>query len=223
MTNTHVLELERVSKKYTRGAEDVHALKEISLSIDKGEYAAVIGSSGSGKTTMLNIMGCLDHPSSGSVAVNGVKVSGCPEKELLKVRKKSVGFVFQQFFLIPTLTVLENVELPLLFRTSDSVSSQAKEILETVGLGKRLNHLPSQLSGGEMQRVAIARSLINNPTILLADEPTGNLDTRNAGLIMELFESLNAQGLTIIMVTHNPDLVKRCRRVIHLEDGTLKL
>ncbi|MFP4014524.1 MAG: ABC transporter ATP-binding protein [Chitinispirillaceae bacterium] len=221
MNREEVLSFKDVSKVYRRGAEQVHAVEKATLIIEKGEYAAVSGPSGSGKTTMLNMMGCLDYPSSGEVKIDGTVTSSLPEKELVKVRRKAIGFVFQQFFLIPTLTVLENVELPLLF-CNQSGKSRAEELLETVGLGKRMKHLPSQLSGGEMQRVAIARSLINKPSLLLADEPTGNLDSKNAALIMDLFEKLNSNGLTIVVVTHNNDLVKRCGKVIQIEDGKLK-
>lgn len=219
--NKEILSFTDVSKVYRRGAEQVHAVEKASLVINSGDFAAVSGPSGSGKTTMLNMMGCLDYPSSGEVKIDGIVTSRLPEKELVKVRRKAIGFVFQQFFLIPTLTVLENVELPLLFR-KQSEKSRAEELLNLVGLGKRMKHLPSQLSGGEMQRVAIARSLINKPSLLLADEPTGNLDSKNAALIMDLFEKLNSNGLTIVVVTHNPDLVKRCRKVIQIEDGKLK-
>jgi putative ABC transport system ATP-binding protein len=166
----------------------------------------------------MNIMGCLDRPTEGTVAVNGHEVQRATEKELSKVRRLSIGFVFQQFFLIPTLTVLENVELPAMF-AHKKTDGRGRGLLKRVGLEHRLSHLPSQLSGGEMQRVAIARSLINNPPILLADEPTGNLDSRNAESIMSLFENLNADGITIVVVTHNPDLVKRCGRKVHIEDG----
>ncbi|MBN1127750.1 MAG: ABC transporter ATP-binding protein, partial [Chitinispirillaceae bacterium] len=182
---------------------------------------AIVGPSGSGKTTLMNIMGCLDHPTSGTVEVNGYEIQGAGEKELTRIRQTSIGFIFQQFFLIPTLTVLENVELPSLFAHTQ-INGLGRELLERVGLGHRLNHLPNQLSGGEMQRVAIARSLVNAPPILLADEPTGNLDSRNAGSIVALFEKLNADGITILVVTHNPDLAERCKRRLHIEDGIIK-
>lgn len=220
MNNTTVIKLENVTKEYHRGSETVHALRDITLSINKSDYMAVIGHSGSGKTTMLNIIGCLDHPSKGLVSIDGVPIANANEKKLTILRKTTIGFVFQQFFLIPTLTVLQNVALPSLFAGKISVE-KAEELLVHVGLKDRLRHTPSQLSGGEMQRVAIARSLINNPKVLLADEPTGNLDSRNAGVIMDLFEQLNNDGLTIVMVTHNHDLVKHCSRSIFIEDGMI--
>ncbi len=221
MNNGHVIELENVSKNYRRGAETVHAVRDVSLAVARGEYVAVIGHSGSGKTTLMNIMGCLDRPTRGRVTVNGREIQDENEAGLTRLRGTSIGFVFQQFFLIPTLDVLENVSLPSLF-TRNKPNGRARELLEMVGLGNRLRHLPCQLSGGEMQRVAIARSLINSPPILLADEPTGNLDSRNAEMIMGIFEQLNKGGVTIVVVTHNPDIVKRCSRTVHIEDGEIK-
>lgn len=220
MNNT-IIKLEHVTKEYHRGTETVHAVNDVSLSINRGEYVAILGHSGSGKTTLLNMIGCLDHPTSGVVEVNGISVSSSPEKELTTLRKKTIGFVFQQFFLIPTLTVLQNVQLPALFANKFD-EAKAKELLTMVGLGKRLSHLPEQLSGGEMQRVAIARSLINDPPVLLADEPTGNLDSRNAEIIMNLLGELNDKGITIVIVTHNHELVKNCSKHIFMEDGKLK-
>lgn len=221
MSNQNIIELKNVSKEYRRGSETVHALRDVSMVIEKGDYVAVVGHSGSGKTTLLNIGGCLDHPTQGNVKVNGVDVSrSSGEAALSKLRKSTIGFVFQQFFLIPTLTVLQNVALPSLFNGKPLVG-KAEELLVQVGLQGRLRHLPGQLSGGEMQRVAIARSLVNSPRVLLADEPTGNLDSRNAGVIMELFDRLNSNGIAIVMVTHNLDLVKHCKRSIHIEDGLI--
>ncbi|MBD3315156.1 MAG: ATP-binding cassette domain-containing protein [Chitinivibrionales bacterium] len=222
MNNGKVISLQKVSKHYQRGAETVHALQDVTLDIAQGEYVAIAGHSGSGKTTLLNLIGCLDHPTSGRIAVNGPEIQKAGEKELTQLRQTAIGFVFQQFFLIPTLTVIENVQLPALF-TGRKVHERAKELLKLVGLSKRMNHLPAQLSGGEMQRVAIARSLINSPPILLADEPTGNLDSRNADTIIDLFETLNRDGMTVVLVTHNLDLVKRCSRRVHIEDGVVKI
>jgi len=182
---------------------------------------AVVGHSGSGKTTLMNIIGCLDRPSEGRVKVNGHEVQDIPEEGLTRLRQTSIGFVFQQFFLIPTLNVIENVTLPSLFARRKP-NGRARELLEMVGLKNRLYHLPGQLSGGEMQRVAIARSLINSPPILLADEPTGNLDSRNAEKIMALFKELNQGGATIVVVTHNPVIVSGCNRTVHIEDGQIK-
>ncbi|MBN1129664.1 MAG: ABC transporter ATP-binding protein [Chitinispirillaceae bacterium] len=221
MNNQTVIQLTDVTKVFHRGSEEVHAVEHASFSVARGEYVAIVGPSGSGKTTLMNIIGCLDHPTTGMVSVNGIEVRHAGEKQLTRVRQTSIGFIFQQFFLIPTLTVLENVELPSLFAHT-RVNGRGRELLERVGLSHRLYHLPSQLSGGEMQRVAIARSLINSPPILLADEPTGNLDSRNTEGIMSLFEKLNDDGITIVVVTHNPDLVKRCSRSVHIEDGIIK-
>jgi putative ABC transport system ATP-binding protein len=221
MNNGYVIELENVSKDYRRGSETVHALRDVSLAVKPGEYVAVVGHSGSGKTTLMNIMGCLDRPSRGRVILDGQEVHEKTEAGLTRLRRSAIGFVFQQFFLIPTLNVLENVSLPSLFVGKPS-NGRAGDLLEMVGLGNRQHHLPGQLSGGEMQRVAIARSLINAPPILLADEPTGNLDSRNADMIMKIFEQLNQEGVTVVVVTHNQDIVKRCRRKVHIEDGRIE-
>jgi putative ABC transport system ATP-binding protein len=220
MNDTSVIRLQDVSKCYHRGAETVHALQDVTLDIAAGEYVAIVGRSGSGKTTLLNMIGCLDRPTRGRIVVNGREIQDAAERELNRLRQTAIGFVFQQFFLIPTLTVMENVQLPALF-AGHKADGRARELLEMVGLGKRMHHLPSQLSGGEMQRVAIARGLINAPPILLADEPTGNLDSRNADTIISLFETLNRDGITVVLVTHNLDLVKRCSRTVHIEDGVV--
>lgn len=218
--NNSIIHLESVSKDYSRGSETIHALHNVDLSVNSGDFTVIVGYSGSGKTTLMNIIGCLDRPTRGKVSINGNEIQDLKEKELVRLRKTIVGFVFQQFFLIPTLTVLQNVMLPALFTHKD-VKDRAQELLSIVGLANRLDHRPSQLSGGEMQRVAIARSIINNPLILLADEPTGNLDSHNAQNIISLFESLNKNGLTIVMVTHNPELVKHCSKTVHIEDGSI--
>ncbi len=221
MNNGHIIHLESVSKEFHRGSETIQALRRASLNIAPGEFVAIVGHSGSGKTTLMNIMGCLDRPSEGVVRIGGREIQNYPENKLTEIRKRTIGFVFQQFFLIPTLTVLQNVMLPGLF-AGNTTRSRAIDLLEQVGLNHRMNHLPDQLSGGEMQRVAIARSLINAPQILLADEPTGNLDSHNAETIMSMFEHLNRTGLTIVMVTHNADIVKRCSRTVHIEDGSIR-
>lgn len=218
--NGYLIHMESVSKDFRRGSETIHALREANLSVHPGEFIAVVGHSGSGKTTLMNIIGCLDRPTSGYVRIADHKIQDLPEKQLTDIRKTTIGFVFQQFFLIPTLTVLQNVMLPGLF-ARQNVEKRARELLGLVGLRNRLTHLPDQLSGGEMQRVAIARSLINNPSILLADEPTGNLDSHNAGNIISMFEQFNRTGLTIVMVTHNPDIATRCSKIVHIEDGCL--
>ena len=214
-----ILSLKNVTKRYRRGSEEVHALDGVSLDVMEGDYIAICGPSGSGKTTLLNIAGCMDHPTDGVVLINGQAVEHGGERCLARLRQSVIGFVFQQFFLVPTLNVRENVELPLLFSHRKADPARTAEILDCVGLGKRVNHLPGQLSGGEMQRVAVARSMINEPKVILADEPTGNLDSRNAAAVIELFESLNKRGIAIVMVTHNPDLARRCGKVVHLEDG----
>lgn len=221
MINGHVIQLENVCKDYRRGSETVQAVREVNLSVDQGEYVVIEGHSGSGKTTLMNIMGCLDRPTRGRVIINGREIQDEGEDGLTRLRSSAIGFVFQQFFLIPTLNVLENVSLPTLFKRNKP-SGNARQLLEMVGLGNRLKHLPGQLSGGEMQRVAIARSLVNAPDILLADEPTGNLDTRNAEMIMNIFEQLNQNGVTIVVVTHNPNVVKRAGRKVQIEDGKIK-
>lgn len=216
-----MIELKNVSKMYQRGVEKVHAVENISLSIDEGEFVSFVGSSGSGKTTLLNMMGCVDKPTSGVIKLDGVETSSLKDSELTKIRSSKIGFVFQQFFLLPTLTALENVEVPTLFTPQNRHNGKAKELLNLVGLKDRMNHLPSHLSGGEMQRVAIARALINGPKIILADEPTGNLDSHNAQVILELLKKLNQQGITIIVVTHNLELAKSAKRILSLKDGQI--
>ncbi len=214
-----LITLENVSKLYRRGSEDVHALDGVTLDIAAGDSIAICGPSGSGKTTLLNIAGCMDHATSGVVRIRGEEVERGGERRLAEIRQSLIGFVFQQFFLIPTLTVEENVELPLLFSHHPANRVRTAELLEIVGLSHRRRHRPGQLSGGEMQRVAVARSLINEPKVILADEPTGNLDSRNSKAVVALFESLNRQGIAIVLVTHNAELAARCRKVVHLEDG----
>lgn len=216
------VELKDVTKYYERGKEIVRAIDGITLSVKKGDFLAIVGPSGSGKTTLLNIIGCVDNPTSGTVKINGQDVTKEKENRLAKIRRETIGFVFQQFFLIPTLTAEENVQIPGLFARNKNRVERAKELLSLVGLEKRRDHLPAQLSGGEMQRVAIARALINSPSILLADEPTGNLDSKNAEMIFKIFEELNKNGLTIIVATHNMELAKICQRIILLEDGKIK-
>ncbi len=216
-----VIAAKGLTKIYHRGSEEIHALEEVSFAIKKGEFAAIVGPSGSGKTTLLNLLGCLDTPTRGSLRLNGIEVNGLKERDLVKLRRENIGFVFQQFFLLPTLTVRENMELPLLFSRRNGYKSQIDEVIELVGLGARAKHLPGQLSGGEMQRVAIGRALINEPEIILADEPTGNLDSATSVKIFELFRNLNRQGLTLIVVTHNMDLAKIAHNVIQLRDGEI--
>ena len=216
-----VILAKELTKIYHRGSEEIHALKDVSFAIRKGEFVAIVGPSGSGKTTLLNLVGCLDTPTRGSLRLNGIEVNGLKEKDLVKLRRENIGFVFQQFFLLPTLTVRENIELPLLFSKRNDYKSQIEDIIEVVGLKARAEHLPSQLSGGEMQRVAIGRALINKPKIILADEPTGNLDSATALKIIQLFQSLNRKGLTLIIVTHNLELAKSAHKIIQLRDGEI--
>ena len=216
-----LVELVDVRKTFRRGTERIAALDGVTLSISQGEFVALVGPSGCGKTTLLNVVGCVDKPDSGSVRLDDVEVTRLGEKPLTKIRAQKVGFVFQQFFLLPTLTVEENVQLPTVFSRNGHQPAVA-DLLERVGLAGRAKHLPSQLSGGEMQRVAIARALVNQPRLLLADEPTGNLDSRNSKTILDIFRELNASGLTVLMVTHNADLAAEANRVIHMKDGQVQ-
>jgi len=217
-----MIELKGIEKIYIRGAEHVRALKGIDLSIRQGEFVSITGHSGSGKTTLLQILGCLDKSTKGVMSLNGITINGMPESELVKIRRQKIGFVFQQFYLIPGLNVLENVTLPLLFGRTKKATDEIISVLKLVGLHDKIDRKPSELSGGEMQRVAIARALINSPEVILADEPTGNLDTENSEKIFELLKSLNSRGITIIMVTHNTDLAGRADRTIQLKDGKIQ-
>lgn len=212
-----------LKKYYKMGKDEIAALAGVSLDIKKGIFLAILGSSGSGKTTLLNMISCLDKPSSGKLVVADNDVTDLPEKKLVEIRRKYFGFIFQQFFLIPTLTVQENVTLPIFFSGKKVSGKFIDDILERVGLLNRKKHLPSELSGGEMQRVAIARALVNNPEIIIADEPTGNLDSQNAKNIFDLFSTLNNDfGVTIICATHNLELAKRTKDIIELKDGIIK-
>ncbi len=218
---TPVLRAEGLSRTYRRGAETLRALDHASFSVAHGEYLAVIGPSGAGKTTLLNLIGCMDTPTSGRLEIEGREVSTLGEGERTRLRRNRLGFVFQHFGLIATLTVEENVSLPLLFsRRSDS--AWVSTLLGKVGLDQRRGHRPHQLSGGEMQRVAIARALVSRPAFLLADEPTGNLDSASGDSVIRLFQQLNREGLTVIVVTHNPALAAAASRRLHLRDGRLE-
>ena len=212
-----------VRKTYHVG-EPVHALDDVSLSIPRGSYTAVMGPSGSGKSTLLNLIGCLDSPTEGRILVNGEDVTELPQRERTRVRGDEIGFVFQTFNLMPKLTAEENVALPLVFRgiSGSERSRRAKELLEDVGLGDRGDHRPNELSGGQRQRVAIARALANDPAIILADEPTGNLDSETGRQIMGLFQQLHDEGNTILMVTHERDIAEHAERIIHVLDGTVE-
>jgi putative ABC transport system ATP-binding protein len=221
MNNSTIIELSNLTKRYKRGSEEIHALDGVSLTIERGEFLSITGASGSGKTTLMNIIGCIDNPTEGGIKIENTDVSNLPQSELTKVRRDTLGFVFQQFYLIPTLTASENVQVPGLFAHNSQREKRAEELLNLVGLGNRIHHLPSQMSGGEMQRVAIARALINSPKILLADEPTGNLDSKNAKIIFDTFKKLNDNGLTIIVVTHSEELAKTAKRMVSIKDGKI--
>jgi len=216
--------LNNLTKTYRMGDIDVHALRGVNMKVEEREFLAITGASGSGKSTMLNILGCLDLPSGGEYVLGGVQVSGLGKRELADIRNEKIGFVFQGFNLLPRTSALENVELPLLYDRAGRIKDPARkaiEVLTRVGLADRLHHEPNKLSGGEQQRVAIARALINEPSILLADEPTGNLDTVTSMEVIEIFRDLNRQGMTIILVTHEPDIAHQARRAIELRDGRI--
>lgn len=216
-----VLEVKDLTKVYRRGREEIYALRHVNFNVNPGEFVSIIGPSGSGKTALLNILGCLDTPTSGSLQLNGTETNGMKETDLVKLRRDNIGFVFQQFYLMPTLTARENIELPLLFSKKDVNKGRIDDVLGMVGLAERGDHLPGQLSGGEMQRVAIGRALINDPKIILADEPTGNLDSATSKMIFELFSELNRKGLTLIIVTHNLDLARQAQKMYTLRDGQI--
>ena len=219
-----VIDIENITKHYVMGEETVHALRGVTLKIHRNEYLAIMGPSGSGKSTLMNMLGCLDTPSSGRYEFNGKDVSSMDGDELAEIRNKEIGFVFQTFNLLPRSTSLRNVELPLIYAGIDPVTREerAAQALRDVGLGERMHHKPNELSGGQRQRVAIARALVNNPSIILADEPTGNLDSRTGEEIMALLENLYQRGNTVILVTHEPDIAAHARRSVHLRDGMIE-
>jgi len=221
-----MVELNGITRVYRSGAVAVEALRGIDLEINDGAFLSIMGASGSGKSTLMNILGCLDKPTSGTYYLNGEDVSVFNRNKLAAVRNRTLGFVFQSFHLLPRTTALENVELPLLYSEDDlswkEIHNRATRALEIVGLGDRTDHNPNELSGGQQQRVAIARALVSEPKILLADEPTGNLDSRTSLEIMELFQRLNENGLTIIMVTHEPDIARFTERIVTLRDGLIR-
>lgn len=217
-----MLEVRNISKTYGEGTARVVALRDVSLRVNDGDFIAIMGPSGSGKSTLLNIIGGLDYPSSGEVILDGKRIDNLAENALVDVRRGKVAYVFQQYHLLPSLTALENVLLPLIFRGANGSSSKkALEILEKVGLGNRAGHKPSELSGGEQQRVAIARALVSEPSLILADEPTGNMDRKTGAEILSLFEQLNKEGHGIIMITHDHDIAKRAKEIIVLQDGQI--
>jgi putative ABC transport system ATP-binding protein len=222
METTHVIRTEGLTKVYQMGHQEVHALRGVSLQVERGEMIAVMGASGSGKSTLMNILGCLDTPSAGAYYLDEVRVDGMSRDALADIRNQKIGFVFQGFNLLARTSALDNVELPLLYdrkhRFKDT-RAQAAQALERVGLGSRMDHHPSELSGGQQQRVAIARSLVTEPSLILADEPTGNLDSRTSIEVMSLFQELNEQGITILLVTHEHDIADYHKRVIEVRDG----
>jgi putative ABC transport system ATP-binding protein len=222
--STPVIEISGVKKVYRMGETEVFALRGVDLTVNAGELLAVMGSSGSGKSTLMNILGCLDVPTAGSYVLDGIRVDGMSRNDLADLRNRKLGFVFQGFNLLPRTSAVENVELPLLYdRTGrwKNTRELAAEALRRVGLGERLEHQPSELSGGQQQRVAIARALVTQPTLLLADEPTGNLDSKTSVEVMALFQALNEQGITVIIVTHEPDIAQYAHRVIDVRDGRI--
>lgn len=218
-----VITIKDLNKTYKNGSVEVHALKDVNLEIQHGEFIAVMGQSGSGKSTLMNILGCLDRPTSGEYLLEGINIKDQSQDELSLIRNKKIGFVFQAFNLIPRTDVLRNVELPMIYAKQKTSYRRARaiELLERVGLGDRTHHLPNELSGGQKQRVAIARALANKPPIILADEPTGNLDTQSSDEIMEIFRDLNKEGSSIILVTHEPEIAEYADRVIVFRDGRL--
>jgi putative ABC transport system ATP-binding protein len=220
---TEVAELHDVSKVYGSGDTLVQALDHLSLSVQRGDYLAVMGASGSGKSTAMNILGCLDRPSSGSYRLNGTLVESLDDDQLADLRNRELGFVFQQFHLLPQLSALENVVLPMIYAgvPHDERQQRAREALTRVGLGQRLANKPNQLSGGQQQRVAIARAIINNPALLLADEPTGALDSRTTAEVLDIFDDLHRSGITVVMVTHEDEVAARAQKVIHFRDGRI--
>jgi len=217
-----MLELENITKVYKAGQTEIPALRGISCCIESGEMVSIIGPSGSGKSTLMNIIGCLDKPTSGRYRMDGTEVSELNDNQLAEIRNKKIGFVFQSFNLLSRTTALANVELPLIYSGASNRRQRALQVLESVGLAHRVTHRPSELAGGEQQRVAIARALINNPSLILADEPTGNLDTQTSKEIMLVFKQLNEQGMTIVLVTHEPDIAAYTQRTIKLRDGQIE-
>ncbi|MGE5276008.1 MAG: ABC transporter ATP-binding protein [Acidobacteriota bacterium] len=219
-----LIDIRDITKVYDMGEERVHALNGVSLGVERGEYVAVMGPSGSGKSTLMNLIGCLDTPTSGSYVLNGREVARMSDDELAQIRNQEIGFVFQTFNLLPRTTALQQVELPLVYSgvPKKDRRERATRALEAVGLGDRMGHHPNEMSGGQRQRVAVARALINDPSILLADEPTGNLDSQTGAEIMALFDELNSRGNTIILVTHEEDVAAHARRIVRLRDGKIR-
>jgi putative ABC transport system ATP-binding protein len=224
MENQVLIKLQDIGKRYVIGSEEIFALRGVDLEIYKGEFVALMGPSGSGKSTLMNILGCLDTPTKGTYILNGTDVSNLNDNELAEIRNKEIGFVFQTFNLLPRSSSLENVALPLVYAgiAKEARTKRAIETLESVGLGNRMYHKPNELSGGQRQRVAVARALVNNPAIILADEPTGNLDTKTSIEIMGLIEEIHQKGNTIILVTHEEDIAKHAHRIVRMRDGAIE-
>jgi len=220
--NQPVLQAQNLSKIYNPGSSgEVQALRDVSLEIRKGEFLCLMGASGSGKSTLMNILGCLDKPTSGRLLLDGLEVAGLDDEALAKIRNRKLGFVFQMFNLLPRTSALENVELPLIYSDRTEIATLARRALDEVGLTDRIHHHPGELSGGQQQRVAIARALVNDPEILFADEPTGNLDSVSSYEIIALFQNLNAKGRTVVLVTHEPDIAEHAARIVRIADGTI--
>ncbi len=217
-----MIELDNIKKRYLMGGSMVEALKGVSMKIEKGEFVSIMGPSGSGKSTLMNIIGCLDRPSEGAYTLNGTRVEKMSEDELAAVRNKNIGFVFQTFNLLSRHTAMENVELPLLYAGVTNTAVTAKKALEEVGLSARVNHRPNELSGGELQRVAIARAIVTKPTIILGDEPTGNLDSKTGAEIMEIFAELSKKGTTMVIVTHDREIADHSQRIVTIRDGLIQ-
>ncbi len=218
-----IIETRGLSKRYVMGDQIVDALKDVNLQIGEGEFVAIMGPSGSGKSTFMNLIGCLDRPTAGQYFIDSQNVAGLDDNRLADIRNKYIGFVFQNFNLLPRTSALRNVELPLMYAGTKNRTQKARAALERVGLGKRLDHTPAMLSGGQQQRVAIARAIVNDPAMILGDEPTGNLDSRTSEEIMAVFQELNSQGKTVVIVTHEEEIAHHCKRIIRFRDGVVRV